>query len=157
MRTIRNFAVLFAVGILAAAMGASRASAQEFHGKFTLPFPALWGTTSLPPGNYDLNVERAQGGQRKLELRSEYGQSVFVLAMAETASPSVNKNAIVCIRQGSARIVRSLELSTLGETLDFHLPKGAVMYAQKRSAKEPTLLAEAPQLIQRIPLVAAAR
>jgi hypothetical protein len=150
MRTIRNFAVLFAIGMLAAAMGASRASAQEFHGKFTLRFPALWGTTSLPPGNYDLDVERAKGGQRMLELRSEYGQSIFVVVMAETASPSVNKNAIVCIRQGSTRIVRSLELSAIGETLDFHLPKGAAMYAQKGSGKEPTLLAQGPVLTERI-------
>lgn len=149
MKNIRNFAMLFAVGMLAA-MGASRASAQEFHGKFTLPFPALWGTASLPPGNYHLEVGRPLGGQRMLELRSEYGQTALVLIMRATASPPVNKNAIVCIRQGSARIVRSLELRATGETMDFHLPKGAVMYAQERSGGKPTLLAQVPELIQRI-------
>jgi len=157
MKRNRSIAVLFAVAVLAAAFGASRASAQEFHGKFTLPFAARWGTANLPPGNYTLKVSHTPVGQGRVEVRSEDGPQAFAFSVTGSASPSVSKNVIFCIRQGSAGIVRALQLGPLGETMYFHVPKGTQLYVKNRSAKKHALLAQAPELLERVPVVASGK
>ena len=62
--------------------------------------------------------------------------------MTRTANSATTKSEMVCIREGSARIVRALELGPLAETLCSALPKGAQIYAQKGGGIKHVSLAE---------------
>jgi hypothetical protein len=54
-RSLKSVRILL-LAVLAAALSASLASAQDYEGKFTLPFEARWGMAVLPPGDYTFHV-----------------------------------------------------------------------------------------------------
>jgi len=159
MNTNRNLRMVkFApLALLLAAIGPSWASAQDFQGKFTLPFEAQWGNTILQPGSYTLTVGRFQGGQREVMVQTDAGAkaTAIIMTQSQNPSPSLSRNNLVCVRGNRGLAVRALEVAPLGETIYFTMPKGDVMYAEKRDGKEPPLLAQSPELIQRIPVEAA--
>ena len=68
---------------------------------------------------------------------------------------SATKNALVCIREGDTLFVRALELPAIGESISFALPHGVELVAHQRNGSTNTQLAEAPMLIQRLPILAA--
>ncbi len=153
---VKNLAVVAGASLLFASL----ASAQEFHGKFTLPFQAQWGKVTLPSGNYTVDVTRSQGGVRLVRVNAEAQGShrvAILLPMAHNTKMRTDQSELVCIREGSARIVRALELGPLAETLYFALPKGAAIYAQKGSGQKHVSLAELPASVEVVPITATAR
>ncbi len=92
-------------------------------------------------------------------VRSEPAGSFAAMILPEghNASPSLSKDDLVCIRKGGRLVVRSLEIGQLGDTIYFHLPKGAQTYAQRRGSSKPALLAEAPQLLERLPITSSGK
>ena len=54
-RSLNSVRILL-LAVLAAGLSASLARAQEYEGKFTLPFEARWGMAVLPPGDYSFRV-----------------------------------------------------------------------------------------------------
>ena len=152
MKTIRNIASLAAVAVLAAVFAAAPANAQDLTGEFTLPLQARWGTANLQPGEYDLRVT-LMGGIRILHVRRRAPGSpgrYFILAIHERIQGGA-KNALVCVRYGSMRVVQALELGALGQTYYFSTPKEAGLYGQDAKGKKPTLRAEASKLV-RVPV-----
>lgn len=148
---VRNVIVVAGASLLFASL----ASAQELQAKFTLPFQARWGAVTLPEGNYRLNVTSTPGGAQIIEVRGEAkgSPSAFVMGRRDY-TPSINQSALVCIREGSTGIIRVLQLRPLGETVYFAMPKATQMYVQNRSGKNRTLLAQAPELLERLPFTA---
>jgi hypothetical protein len=153
MNVRRNFVRLFVLALAATAISVGTSSAQDFQGKFTLPLQAQWGKVILQPGHYTMTLARFQGGQQVVTVRSEgtAGPEAMILTESENPSPSISKNSLLCIREGGALVVRSLEVAVEGETIYFHMPKGAPLYAQRRGEKQ-VLLAQGPQLIERVPV-----
>lgn len=154
MNVRRNILGFFILALAAIALSVSTSNAQEFQGEFTLHRVAQWGKVVLPPGQYNMTLARFQGGQRMVTVRSEAAgdSAAMIVVGSHNASPSVTKDSLVCIREGGALVVRSLELGAEGEIIYFQMPKNAPTYAQRRGAEEQTLLAQGPQLIQRVPV-----
>ena len=58
-RSLKSVRILL-LAVLAAGLSASLASAQEYQGKFTLPFEARWGSAVLPAGDYTFRVNAGE-------------------------------------------------------------------------------------------------
>lgn len=156
MNAYRKLVTLFVFALTAAALSVGSASAQmnktNVRGTFTLTFAAHWGSTTLPAGKY--TFEAVGSGSPLIEVSGEAkgSPSAFILAQTYNPSPSANKSEMVCIRQGKIGVVRALVLTSLGETLYFAIPKNVRLYAHNGNAKTRTLLAQGPELIQRVPI-----
>jgi hypothetical protein len=148
------FAFALAATVLSVGSGFAQMNTTNARGTFTLPFEARWGTASLPAGNYTFEEGNTNTGQRIIEVRGESKGSprAFVLVQTHTPNAYDNSSELVCIRKGSTGIVRSLMLKGLGEILYFAIPKNVQMYAHNGNAKTQTLLAQGPELIQRVPV-----
>ena len=101
---------------VAAALGAA---AQDAHAKFTLPYDAMWGKTSLPAGTYSVSLEF--GGITKAFVSSEGGSKIaFVTIPVNTeVSEACVKSAVDLQRSGSTWSVRSVCFSDLQLALYF--------------------------------------
>jgi hypothetical protein len=162
MNAHRKYATFFAFALAATVLSVGPAFAQRLdkvnaQGKFTLPFEAQWGKATLPAGQYSFQAGRAQGGAQMISVSGETkgSQQTFVIVAAHDASTNANTSELVCIRQGHTGIVRALVLTNLGETMYFSIPKNERLMAKTRSGKTRTLVAQAPELIQCIPVEAA--
>jgi hypothetical protein len=159
MKTIRSLMILAGLSVVALALGATGAKAQggegaDFAGKFTLPFEAQWGSTSLPAGEYSVYYKQPlKGGPLVVEVIGKEKRSphVFILPRG-TSDVSATKSALVCVREGNALVVRTLEMARIGQSVRFGLPRGAQLVANNGTHNGYTQLAEAPMLIQRIPV-----
>ena len=161
MKTIRNMAIVMGFSLALFALAATGANAQvlskaNFSGTFTLPVQAQWGTVTLPAGDYTLHYGHlAMGGPYAVEIVGEGKRGPHsVILSAGKNSVSATKNAITCVRQGGALIVRALEMPEVGESVSFALPRGAQLVSHKQIHNGYTQLAEAPMLIQRVPVKA---
>jgi hypothetical protein len=158
MKTIRNFVTLFGLSLMLAAFGAAGARAQgltmtNVGGTFNLPLEAQWGSMTLPAGNYALHFGYAASGMPVVEVRgTEKGspQGIFIAQAHNNASGT--KNAIICVREGDGLLVQGLELAAAGESASFSLPRGARLTARQRNSNGTVQVAEAPMLIQRVPI-----
>ncbi len=163
MKTIRGLTTLAGLSLMLLALGATGAKGQgsnstRFAGTFTLPFEAQWGKMTLPAGDYTLQYDMNEIGHGLVVVRgtakgSPYG-SIIAGPLGET---SAKQNAIICVRNGNALIVRSLEMPAIGESVLFRMPRGAKLAAHNGQRGGYTQLAEGPMLIERIPLTLSAK
>jgi hypothetical protein len=159
MKNIRNLVTLIGLSVVFFALSATGARAQslrstDFTGTFTLPFEAQWGPVTLPAGEYSLYYGRLHGGGPiMVEVVGKENRSPHALILPRGVSDaSATKSALVCIRVGNIGIVRVLELLQLGEAINFRMPRGAQLMAQKTNGNKNVQIAEGPMLIQRIPV-----
>lgn len=135
MKTFRSLKTMLGLSLALFALGAIGARGQamdsaQFGGKFTLPFAAQWGLMTLPPGNYTLQYGTQKGGQRLVEVRGMAKGSPYGVIQARPGGvTSATRNAIVCVREGSVLIVRALEMSAIGEVVEFAVPHGTKLAA----------------------------
>ena len=159
MKTIRNLMTLAGLSALFLALGAAGARAQSIPnpnlaGRFNLPFEAQWGATTLPVGEYSLYYGRLlNGGIPMVEIvgKDKGSPHVFIFPMG-TDVPSTTENALVLVRQGSAGVVRSLELPAIGTSVDFALPPNTNFMARNGQHNNYAQLAKGSMLLQRIPV-----
>ena len=114
--------------------------AQEFQGKFTLPFQARWGRASLPAGNYSFTVG-SPGTPFRLHLYS--GRKCVGVIMAQSFDKTYSGPAELTVEEGT---VRTLNLPEIGIVLQ---------YAPRRP-KQLTA-PEERQLAQMVPVTAASK
>lgn len=140
------------------ALGAIGARGQvldstQFVGTFTLPISTQWGTITLPAGNYTLRYGNLYAAGSFVEvLGTDKGSRRVVIRVDGTGQSSATKNALVCIRDGEALIVRTFEMPAIGKSANFALPPSAKLLARSGKRGGYTQLAKAPILIQRIPV-----
>ncbi|MCL5005783.1 MAG: hypothetical protein M1404_04555 [Acidobacteria bacterium] len=162
MKTIRSLMTLVGLSLLLSALAVTVARAQnlviaatEFSGSFTLPFEAQWGSMTLPAGDYTLSYGRVidRAGAYAVAIAGEAkGGPHGVLLVQGRSQTSATKDALVCARGSNTLIVRALEMAAIGQSVSFAAPRGAEILAQKGSRGAYTQLAEAPMLIQRVPV-----
>lgn len=132
------------LAVLAIAASAGALSAVDYTGKFTLPVETKWGTATLPPGEYtfhfNMNVRPFM-----TKVSGEKGD-VYVSAASSSEDKTGGESALILIRRGGKGIIRALHLAKEGLVFTYTAPKG-----------EPPVMANEPQLIQRIPIVLAMR
>jgi hypothetical protein len=159
MKTIRSLMILAGLSLAVLALGATGAKAwspagTDFAGTFTLPFEAQWGRTTLPAGEYSLyygHLPKSSTPVVEVIGKDKGSPHAFILPQG-IDSASTTTSALVCVREGNALIVRSLEMPAIGESVRFGLPRGAQRTAHNRKHNGYAQLAEAPMLIQRIPV-----
>jgi len=142
MNRNRLFSLVAGIAIVAGTLclSGSLASAQSaIKGEFTLPFEIHWGRAVLPAGQYSFDMASASTPQ-VVQVRGE-GVNVLLRAQAAGDRPAPTDSALVLVRQGDNRIVRSLRLAPLGICLYDAPPKG-----------EAQMVAQAPAAIQHVPV-----
>lgn len=158
MKTIRSFVTLFGLSLVLAAFGVAGARAQGFTmtdvgGTFNLPRDAQWGAMTLPAGEYTLHYGYAASGRPMVEVRgTAKGSPQGIIVAQGYDNASGTRNAIVCVRTGDALVVRGLELAAAGQSASFALPRGAKLTVQQHNSNKTIQIAEAPMLIQRVPV-----
>ncbi|MGD0227034.1 MAG: hypothetical protein ABSF71_32305 [Terriglobia bacterium] len=135
-----KFAVL---ALLTACMGTSLANAQTAAGKFNLPFEVRWGQAVLPPGNYSFTVNSSVSPPNTVLVRGENLSARIIMSPVHDDSFS-GKNELIVERQGERGTVRTLRLADVGLVLYYPAPKA-----------ERQILAQAPVLIQQLPILIA--
>ena len=163
MKTIQRLVILAGLSMMVFALSATGAKAQNitaasFSGNFTLPVAAQWGRMTLPAGEYTLSYGQAfKGGTYIVAVTSKADGTTRMAIVNANSDASTKKDALVCIRQGDALVVRTLEMPGLGTAAQFAMPHGAKLVARNRNHKGYTQLAEAPMLLERISVTQNAR
>ncbi|HET9179189.1 MAG TPA: hypothetical protein VFQ24_12600 [Terriglobia bacterium] len=158
MKTIRISVTLVGLSLALFALSSVGARGQGVHtthfaGTFTLPFEAQWGKMTLPAGDYTLQYDTLDNGAGLVVVQgTDKGSPQGMVLAGPRDHASAPNNAIVCIREGNALVVRSLEMPAISESVRFNLPRGAKLVAHNGNRGGYTQLAEAPMLIQRIPV-----
>jgi hypothetical protein len=144
-RTLKSVRILL-LAVLAAGLSASLARAQEYEGKFTLPFEARWGTAVLPAGDYSFRINT--NNYSCIALVSQGGRGVAFI-MPDTAASRgevAGSSALIAVRSAGSYRIRAFRLAEAGVVLEYMPPKA-----------ERQLLAQQPVLFQRVPVIAAGK
>jgi hypothetical protein len=150
MKTIRHYALMkyAAFVLLAICFNAALAAAQDagavYRGSFHLPFEARWGTAVLPPGDYTLALNSTTVPSM-VTVRGEK-TAIMVQAQLMARHTGSDRSALVLVRRAKKGVVRSLYLAEMEIAFHYGLPK-----------EERPVLAQGPQLIQRIPVTMTGR
>ena len=148
MNRTRNFTSvkLVLLALLATVASAGALCAEGYEGTFTLPFEARWGTVTLPPGDYSFTVNTV--GSNVATIRGENG-GAFVMHATIGENEFAGRSALFLVRHGRTGTVRALHLKTSGRG-----NRGLVFFYSPPKG-EPPMLAQVPELIQRIPILVA--
>ena len=113
IRSLKSVRILL-LAVLAAGLSASLASAQDYEGKFTLPFEARWGTAVLPAGDYSFRINT--NNYSCIALVSQGGRGVAFI-MPDTAASRgevAGSSALIAVRSAGSYRIRALRLAEAG-------------------------------------------
>ena len=165
MKTIRRLMTVAGIALALLTLGVTGAKAQDalilsttnLAGMLTLPNKAQWGNMSLPAGNYTLHYGRLFDSLF-VEVRGmAKGSPHGVIAVMGDSEASAAQNELICVRQWDSLVVRALEMPQIGKAAEFAMPRGAKLAAHNGKHSGYTQLAEAPMLIERIPVTLKAK
>ena len=137
-RSLKSVRILL-LAVLAAGLSASLVSAQEYEGKFTLPFEARWGGAVLPAGDYSFSLDR---GHIALVRQGRRGVA-FIATSKATRGEVAGSSALIAVASAGSYRIRALRLAEAGVVLEYMPPKA-----------ERQILAQQPMLLQRVPVIA---
>lgn len=131
LKSVYSAAVL---AVLALGLSPSLAKAQEYQGKFTLPFEAQWGSAVLAPGDYTFEI--ASTAPHMVSLRGEERKTVLIVPFP-TPEEKVgsNQSKLTLVDNGVRYVVHSFEAVELGQTFEYPVAKAKIksqQVAQKR-------------------------
>ena len=109
----RIFSLIRFIGLalLAACFVTGHANAQDFHGKFTLPFEARWGRATLPAGDYSLSVDAV-----RMACTLYRGRNTVAMIRAQAFDVTKSGETALSVEEGA---VRSLQIPGLGIVLQY--------------------------------------
>jgi len=90
------------------------ASAETFHGVFTLPYEVQWGKTVLPAGNYAIIME---GFNSPALVQSASGKVRIVAALPSTGDSRSGDCFLAIGYKAGRRTVRYLNMPRFGKVL----------------------------------------
>jgi len=149
-RTLWMARCLF-LAVMAIVASAGLLCAQDYTCTFTLPGETRWGTATLPAGNYTMKIDTSKS-PHWATVRGPSG-TVQIPALAINDRYFAGNNMLILARQGGKRSVRFLHLGTP----EFRGAGGGVVFSYPRPKDEPPLVASEPQLIERVPVLMAAK
>jgi hypothetical protein len=134
------------LALLTACMGASLANAQTVSGKFNLPFEVRWGQAVLPAGNYSFTLNSATDGPTYTVFVRGENHTAAIITSPILDRSSAGKSALIVERHGERGTVRALRLADIGLVISYPAAKA-----------ERPVLAQAPALVQQLPILMASR
>jgi len=141
MNSTRSFKCFLALALLAACFSPPSLKAQPaYRGRFTLPFEIRWGTMVLPAGNYSFTMQSATDSGM-VAVRGEHARALIMNPVDIRESKVSDVSHLIVVRSGRKGTVRALYLGPLGMTFYYRPPKADTQF-----------VAQAPQLIQRVPV-----
>jgi hypothetical protein len=164
---------LFAVLCLVVSTGALRA--EDLEGKFTLPMEIRWGQATLPPGDYTFRINPQV--TPFMAIVSGPAGTYFINAAASGDRKFSGHSALLLARRGRTGFVREMHLAipgmkatSNGEDVRVYDRGVLVADAEKRGSTqggvvltyplpkgEPAVVAQTPELIQKVPILIASR
>ena len=143
--SISKYSFLLLLGTyLTAGILSAQVQGSVYRGTFTLPFETRWGTAILPAGDYSLALNSTTMPVRAT-VRGENG-AVLIQAEAMATQAGSDQSSLIVTRQSRRGVVRGLYVAELGVAFYFGAPKA-----------ERQVIAQGPELIQRIPVVRAGK
>ena len=125
---------------------AASAQGQAYEGKFTLPMSVRWGTAVLQAGDYSFRLDSANL-HSVLIVRADSDQSaVFVLPHSYSDHVTSENSSLLIVRSGGKATIRRLHLKEAGVDFFYGPTKG-----------EAPMIAQQPELIQRVPVLLASK
>ena len=149
MKSIRIYGLPRILGLAALVIccSAALASAEMIHGTFTLPFEARWGQAVLSPGDYSFSVDSSGSARLTTSFEGTSSQNEgAVLPQGYTDQQTFDRSELILVRSGGNYTIRALRLAPVGITINYSVPKG-----------ERQMIVQAPQLLQRIPVMASGK
>jgi ribosomal protein L30/L7E len=132
---------LLALALLTACFGASLANAQAFQGTFHLPFEVRWRGAVLPPGDYSFTLNSGDTSPVNCVLVARKGQpATFIMPLTLDHSSS-GESALIVVGHGERRTVRALRLAQADLVIYYPVSKA-----------DRQMVAQVPELIQRLPI-----
>ena len=137
---------LLVLALLTACFGASLANAQTFQGTFHLPFEVRWREAVLPPGDYSFTLNSSVDHPAYFVVVGGKDQPARFIISPTLISPTLDRSssgesALIVVRHGERGTVRALRLA--GANLVIYYPV---------SKADRQMVAEVPELIQRLPI-----
>jgi hypothetical protein len=119
MNSNRSYKMIWLVGValLASCFGAGLARAQEYAGKFTLPFEARWGRATLPAGDYSFKLDKSQSSSTIQLFQGKVGIG-FIKSQAYDLKDS-GENSLVVVKTKTGKSVSELRLPEIGVVLHY--------------------------------------
>ena len=172
--TFRLIPVVF-LAVLAMTVGAGPLCAENHKGSFTLPFEVRWGTAVLPAGDYTFTIDTDKG-PNLATIRGDNG-AAMIIANGKSDRQFSGRSSLVLARRGRTGVVRELHLAipglkpaysrqdvrvydrgTLVSNVETQTPtEGGIVFTYSPPKGEPSMLAQTPELIQRIPILMASK
>ena len=149
MKSIRIYGLPRILGLAALVIccSAALASAEMIHGTFTLPFEARWGQAVLSPGNYSFSVDSSGSARLVTSFQGTSNRDEgAVLPQGYTDQQTLDRSELLLVRSGGNYTIRALRLAPVGITINYPAPNG-----------ERQMIVQAPQLLQRIPVMASGK
>ena len=163
------------LAVLGTALSAGVLRAEDYKGSFTLPFEVRWGTAVLPAGDYTFTMDTDKGSN----LATIRGDKVAAMIIANGTSNRQfsGRSSLVLARRGRTGVIRELHLAIPGlkasasrqdvrvydrgklvSNVATQTPtEGGIVFIYSPPKGEPSMLAQTPELIQRIPVLFASK
>jgi len=133
---LRGYAVFGALFTVALAGLAMPASAQNYRGKFTLPFEAHWGPAVLQPGEYTISTD-VLGGTPVIFLAGNGRTASIFTGPVEFSQPSDVRGQLEVTEVNGTHVVTRFLAAAVGKDYSFSIPKsigGKGFVALKKAA-----------------------
>jgi hypothetical protein len=132
--TIRNFAYAALLAMTTMSFMPTLASADTARGRFTLAHDVRWAGNEVPAGEYDYSFD-AESLAPVLTLSQVGGARKGFLLLVTTTETTKPSEASLLVLEGS--YVSAMQLPEIGRTLEFPVPRRAVIARAATSASAP--------------------
>ena len=111
-------------------------------GKFTAPYELRWGRAVLAPGQYTFTVDHYSTNATVGIRKDNQWVAEYIFDRGGYDRKKIDHSELVLVRSAGNYRVRALRLAGLDLTLEYGVPKA-----------EKALVAQAPELLMRIPVM----
>lgn len=163
------------LAVLGTALSAGTLRAEDLTGKFTLPIEVRWGQATLPPGDYSFRIN-PEVAPYMATVSGPKG-TFFLNAAASSDQKFSGRSSLVLARRGRTGVVREMHItipglktstsredvrvddrgSLVADVATQTPNQGGIALIYSAPKGEPSVIAQTPELIQRIPILIAAR
>ena len=119
---VKRYVVFSALAIVALASVTLPANAQNYRGKFTLPFEARWGIVDLQPGDYTVWTDSVGSGP-VIHVAGANGTAATILAgPMELREASAGNGKIEITDVNGTQVITKFTAALVGKEFSFAIP-----------------------------------